>query len=163
MPESTGPNVIATSRWSTRTDFGRQTALQRRRCRVRRAAHTLPVQSCALTAVPKRPTPMPRHLTTEHPDRLAISGHGVVGEVPSHHASQPLPLHEDRLMPAPREFLFDLPQLRPHPLRDRDALEHETPVPGPRTDVCETQEMERLRPPEATHLPGTAVVGGVIG
>ena len=53
--------------------------------------------------------------------------------------------------------VFDLAQLRPHPLRDRDAPEHEPSAPGLPADVREAEEVERLRLPEAPRLP---VLGG---
>ena len=78
-------------------------------------------------------------------DRVGVAGHGVVGEVPSHHACQPPPLLRDGLMPASLELVVDLSQLRPHPLRDRDTPQPEAPVPGLPADVREAQKVERLR------------------
>src|SRR4051812_39131188 len=72
-------------------------------------------------------------------------------------------------MPASLELVLDLSELDPHPLRDRDALEHEPPGLGLRADVREPQEPERLRLPdsprrspldrEAAELDETRLVG----
>ena len=40
---------------------------------------------------------MPAHLGAEGRDRLGVAGHGVVGEMSSHHAGQPSPLLGDGL------------------------------------------------------------------
>src|SRR5262249_46411794 len=56
--------------------------------------------------------------------------HGIVGEVPSRHTSQPLPLLRDRQMPPSLELVFDFAQLGSHPFRDGDALPHESPALG---------------------------------
>ncbi len=60
-------------------------------------------------------------------------------------------------MHAPRELVFDLFQLRPHPFRDRDALNPEPSAPGRRADVREAQEIERLRlaGPACLPVPGS--------
>ncbi|WP_246633655.1 hypothetical protein [Pseudonocardia nigra] len=54
-------------------------------------------------------------------------------------------MFRDGLMSALLELVFDLTQLRPHPLRDRDAPHPETPILGLRTQVCEAEEIERFR------------------
>jgi hypothetical protein len=84
-------------------------------------------------------------LGAEGRHRVGVAGHGVVSAVPSHHACQPLPLLGDGMMPASLELVFDLSQLRPHPLRDRDASQPEPPRPGLPADVREAQKVERLR------------------
>src|SRR5256885_12547961 len=61
-------------------------------------------------------------------------------------------------MPASLELVVDLTQLRPDPLRDRDALEPEPARPGHRADVRETQEVERLRLAQTPRRPSP---GGV--
>src|SRR6266516_6229662 len=48
-------------------------------------------------------------------------------------------------MPACLELVFDLPELGPHPLCDRDAPQREPPAPGLPADVREAQEVKRLR------------------
>src|SRR5206468_2983086 len=119
----------------------------------RQAVHALPVQAGALAAAPQLRLPVPCHLGAERRHRLAVAGHGVVGAVPAHHAAQPPPLLRDRLMPALPQLVFDLRQLRPHPLRDRDAPHPKTPVPHLRADMREAEEVERLRFPGAPLLP----------
>jgi len=65
--------------------------------------------------------------------------------VPLQHLGQPPPLDRDGIMPATPELVLDLCQLRPHPFRDRDALDPETPSPGFRADVREKgRELARL-------------------
>jgi hypothetical protein len=56
-------------------------------------------------------------------------------------------------MPMPQELLFDLPQLGPHPLRDRDPAQPEPPVPGLPADMREAEEIERLWLAEPACLP----------
>src|SRR5689334_16837613 len=58
-------------------------------------------------------------------------------------------------MPAPHELVLDLPQFSPHPLGDRDALEHEAPVLALRAAMRESQEIERLRLAQTTARPVT--------
>jgi hypothetical protein len=53
------------------------------------AVHPFPGEAGALAAAPKRPEPVSHHVVAEGPDGFAVAGHGVVGEVPSHHACQP--------------------------------------------------------------------------
>ena len=72
------------------------------------AIHPLPGEPVALAAAPERLEPEPCHLRPEGRHRVDVAGHGVVGEVPSHHACQPSPLFGDGLMPASPESVFDL-------------------------------------------------------
>src|SRR6266511_4669519 len=117
----------------------------------------LPGPVVALAATPKRPAPVPGHLVPEGLDRPGVARHGVVGEVSSHHTGQPGALLRDGPMPACLELVFDLLELGPHPLGDRDAPEPEPPAPGLPADVREAQEVERLRLSEPVRL---AVRGG---
>src|ERR1700730_18950698 len=48
--------------------------------------HALPVEAMALAAAPQRPVPVPDDLVPEGLHRFDVAGHGVVNEVPSHHA-----------------------------------------------------------------------------
>jgi hypothetical protein len=48
--------------------------------------------------------PVPRRLGAEVRYRVGVAGHGVVGEVASHHACQPLALPREGLMPASLEL-----------------------------------------------------------
>jgi predicted MFS family arabinose efflux permease len=90
------------------------------------AVHPDPGEPCALAAAPKRPIPMLRRSGAKGRHRVGVAGHAVVGEVPTHQAGQPLPLHRDGLVPTTLERGVDLAQLGPHPLRDGDA-----PIPLP--------------------------------
>ena len=67
-----------------------------------------------------------------------------------HHASQPFALFRDGLVPTLPELVFDLPQLRPHSLRDRDPPQPEPSMLGLPTEMREPKEIERLRLPETT-------------
>jgi hypothetical protein len=67
-----------------------------------------------------------------------------------HHASQPFALFRDGLVPTLPELVFDLPQLRPHSLRDRDPPQPEPSMLGLPTEMSEPKEIERLRLPETT-------------
>jgi hypothetical protein len=111
----------------------------------REAQHALPVQAAALAATPKRPIPVPDRHEPEGVDALAVAGHGVVREMPTHHASQPAALLGDGQMSASHQLGVDLAQLRPHPLRFRDPLELKAPVLGLPADMRKTQKPERLR------------------
>ena len=123
----------------------------------REAGDAFPGRARALAAAPQRLVPVPGHLGVESPDRVDVAGHGVVGVVPSHHASQPLPLLRDGQMPPSPEFIFDLMQLGSHPLRGRGAPHHVAPAPGLAADVREAHEVERLRSPES---PLCSTLGG---
>src|SRR6059036_3110191 len=59
---------------------------------VRVAAHPLPVEAVSLAAAPERPVPVPHELVAEGHDLVDVAGHGVVGEVSSHHAREPASL-----------------------------------------------------------------------
>src|SRR5262249_52110683 len=119
---------------------------------LREAGHALPVQAAALATTPERAVPVPGRLEPEAVDRLAVAGHGVVGEVPAHHACEPLPLFGDGQMPASHQLGLDLAQLCLQPLRLGDAFELKAPVAGLPADVREAQERERLRLAEAPLL-----------
>jgi hypothetical protein len=67
-----------------------------------------PVDTASLAATPKRPIPVPFYLIAESRHCDDVAWHGVVGEVPSHHAGQPLALLGDRLMPPSLQLVFDL-------------------------------------------------------
>ena len=96
---------------------------------------------------------MPGHLCPEGPDGPDVAGHRVVGHVAAYHAAQPPPLLRDGLVPALLELVFDLFQLCPHPLRDRDPPDLETPRPGLPADVREAEEIGRFRLPGAPRRP----------
>jgi hypothetical protein len=49
------------------------------------------------------------HLSAKGRDHVGVAGDGVVGEVSSHHAGQPLPLLGVGMMPASHEFLVVRP------------------------------------------------------
>jgi hypothetical protein len=88
---------------------------------------------------------MPDHLGSEGLHRVGVAGHGEVGEVTLQHASHPLALVRDGLIPASLEFVVDLSKLRPHPLRDRGTPQPEPPLPCLPAEVRESKEIERLR------------------
>ncbi len=121
------------------------------------AVHPVPADPRALAAAPQRLEPVSDRLVAEGPDRFAVAGHGVVGEVPSHHACQPAPLLRDGEMPASQALVFDLGQLRPHPFRDRLTRQPEPPGAGLPADVREAEEVERLR---LAQTPTSPVDGG---
>ena len=57
----------------------------------------------ALASTPKRLQPVPSHLVAKGRDGVDVAGHGVVGEMASHHARQPAPLLGDGQVPASLE------------------------------------------------------------
>jgi hypothetical protein len=89
-------------------------------------------------------------LGAEGRDRIGVAGHGEVGEVSVHHASQPLPLQGDGFVPASLELFFDLTQLGPHSLLDRGAPDPEPSALGRRAQVREAEEVERLGLPDVS-------------
>jgi len=121
-------------------------------------AHPCPGQALALlAATPQRFEPVPGELVTEGLDCLAVARHAVVGHVPAHHAGQPAALHRNGLMHAPPQLVFNLLQLRPHPLGDRDPLHPELPALRRRADMREPEKVERFR---LALAPGCPVAGG---
>ena len=122
------------------------------------AVDPLPGEAGALAAAPQRLEPVSHRLVAKGPDGVAVAGHGVVGEVPAHHACQPSALFRDGLMPAPQALVFDRCQLGPHPLRDGLALQPEAPVLRLPAVVREAEKVERLGLADASRL---AVAGGV--
>ena len=115
--------------------------------------HPRPGQAGALAATPKRPTPVPDHLIPKRFRRRAIAGHGIVGEVPPHHACQPSALRGDGQVPACHQLRLYRSELRPQPLRDRETPQPEAPGPGLPADMRETQEIERLRLTQTPRRP----------
>jgi bacterioferritin len=79
------------------------------------ALHARPGEPMALAVAPQRPIPVPDRLGAEGLHGVRVAGHGVVGEVTSHHAGQPASLLGDRQVPASHERELDLAQLRRHP------------------------------------------------
>ena len=61
-------------------------------------------------------------------------------------------------MPAPHEFIFDLMQLRPHPLADSDTPQPEPPALVLPADMREAKKIKRLRFTQTPRLPP---LGGV--
>ena len=122
------------------------------------AVHPLPGEAGALAAAPQRLEPVSHRLVAKGPDGLAVAGHGVVGEVPAHHACQRSALFRDGLMPALPALVFDRCQLGPHPLRDGLALQPEAPVLRLPAVVREAEKVERLGLADASRL---TVAGGV--
>src|SRR4030088_3047377 len=88
--------------------------------------------------------PVQGHLVPEGRYRIRVSWYRVVGHVSLQHRGQPPSLDRDGIMPTTLELVLDFRQLRPHPFRDRDALNPEPPSPRSRADVREPQEVERL-------------------
>ncbi len=103
----------------------------------RETVHPVPVQVAELAAALQSRAPVPGRLCPEGPDGPDVAGHRVVGHVAAYHAAQPPPLLRDGLVPALLELVFDLFQLRPHPLRDGDPPDLETSCPGLPADVRE--------------------------
>jgi hypothetical protein len=101
---------------------------------------------------------VPPDLGAEGCDRISVAGHGEVSEVSLHNASQPLPLHRDGFMPASLELFFDLTQLGPHSLLDRDTPDPEPSALGRRAQVREAEEVERFGLPDS---PRCSPPGGV--
>ena len=65
---------------------------------------------------------MPRRLFAEFRHGFDVARHGVVGDVPPHHAGEPLALLGDGPVPAPLQLYIERFQLCPQPFGDGDAL-----------------------------------------
>jgi hypothetical protein len=68
----------------------------------------------------------------------------VVIEIALHNRPEPFAGLHNRIMCAVEELLFYLSQLGSHPLTDRLALHHKTPIPFLPADMREAQEIERV-------------------
>jgi hypothetical protein len=111
----------------------------------------------ALAAAPQRPVPVPRDLFSECRHGGDVAGNRVVGDVPAHHAAQPLSLLWDGPVTALPEQGVHLAQLGRHSLRDRLAPQREPSRSRLPAHVREAGERERLGPAEAAP---PAVLGG---
>ena len=107
------------------------------------SSHAHPVQAMALAAAPVRREPAVGHLIANGLLFPAITRHGVVGEIPSQHAGQPLALLWDGQMSAALELVIDLGKLGPHPFGHHGAPEPELPAPALPADMREAQEIRR--------------------
>jgi hypothetical protein len=106
-----------------------------------------------MTPAPKRFQPVPRYLGAKGRYCIDIAGHSVVLEMTSYHTCKPPALQGNRLMSTKFELFFDLSQLCPHPLRDRDTPQPETPIPRLSAHMRETKKIKRLRPTQTTRRP----------
>ena len=76
---------------------------------------------------------------------VEIPSDRVVVAVALHDRPQPRPGERNLVVRTIEELLLDVQQLRPHPLADRFALDHEMAVPFLPADVREAEKVERLR------------------
>ena len=122
--------------------------------------HPHPGQWMPLAATPKRAQPEPANLATEGVQRRAVHGHAVVADVPADDTAQPRALLAGGTVHASPQFGFHLLQLRLQPLANRLPKHREIAVTSllP-TNVCEAEEVKRLRLPETAPSPVLGRVG----
>jgi hypothetical protein len=72
--------------------------------------------------------PEPPYLEPKEPQRMAIHGHSVIPDVPTHHGLQPLTQFGDGFVHASPELGFHRVQLRLRPFADRLPQHRETSV-----------------------------------
>jgi len=109
-----------------------------------------PGHATMLTTPPQSMQPSPSDIPSECAQASVIARHGVVVEVALNHAAQPLADHRDRLVLSAVQRLSQLLEGGAHSLGNGQPLHGESTVrPLGRTDMCESQEVERLRPWQA--------------
>jgi hypothetical protein len=109
------------------------------------AIHPFPGQAVALATAPERMQPVPADLDADGIGGPDVAGHGVEGEMTSHHARKAIAPVRGWADARVASLVPDLFQLRPQPLCDGDAPKPEASVPGLPANVREAQEVERLR------------------
>src|ERR1700757_5124106 len=116
--------------------------------------HELPGDPTPLAATADHPPPEFAHLETKIAKTGYVARNGMVVEVASNHALQPLPDFHQRLMHAPPKFILHLFQLSKESLSDTLSQHEELAVlPGLPADMHEPQKVERLRLALPTLLP----------
>jgi len=109
-----------------------------------------PGHATMLTTPPQSMQPSPSDIPSECAQASVIARYGVVVEVALNHAAQPLADHRDRLVLSAVQRLSQLLEGGAHSLGNGQPLHGESTVrPLGRTDMCESQEVERLRPWQA--------------
>jgi hypothetical protein len=104
--------------------------------------HALTCYPRPLASAPKRVGPRPNNRQPESAEPYGVGWHGVVREVSTHHATQPLPLLEHRLMHPLPQFRTDLLQLRLHAFSYCPSNQQEPTPPRLPADVREAEEVE---------------------
>jgi len=113
---------------------------------LRKTSHLLPCKPALLAATSDDMQPALARLKPKAPKTGDIPGHRMVVEVALNHALQPFPDFRQWLMHAPPKLDLHLFQLGEESLSDGLAQHEELAVlPGLSRDMCEPQEVERLR------------------
>src|SRR3974377_1882956 len=89
------------------------------------AGELLPGHECTLPAPLERLEPTPSHLVEVPPQARAVSGNGIVVQIPSEHLIQPRPGLGNGVVHSFAQFHLDRLQLLQHPLLDRLAPDDE--------------------------------------
>ena len=104
-----------------------------------------------LTATPQALEPHNADVIAERRQQARVCRYREVGEVPSNHGPEILPLLVNRHMPAQSKRLLDLAKLGTHSLSLRLAPELETgTTPLCAAIVCQPEEVERFRLTQTT-------------
>lgn len=108
--------------------------------------HLFPPGGRLVAAAIERRLPELAHPSVEAQHRGQVARHRVLAVIPAHHRTQPFPSSGNGLVQSIPEFLFDLPELRAHPLADR-LPEHDVFASGSGhvTDGGEPEEAEGFR------------------
>src|SRR5712671_715262 len=89
------------------------------------AGELLPAHECALAASFERLEPTPSHLVEVPPQARAVSGNGIVVQMPFEHPIQPRPGLGNGVVHSFAQLHLDLLELLQHPLLDRLAPDNE--------------------------------------
>src|SRR5437867_8236802 len=107
--------------------------------------HPAPRQVVRLTAAFENAPPQPHNLQAEDANARAITGNAVITDMPGNDRTQIGTLFRERQVHALPEFGFHRYQLRVQPGSHRLPPHREPALPGLRTTVRETEEVEGLR------------------
>src|SRR6202035_6088870 len=108
------------------------------------AGELLPAHERTLAASLERLEPAPSHLVEVPPQTRAVTGNGIVVQVPFKHLSQPRPGLGNGVVHSLAALHLDRLQLSQHPLLDRLAPDDErAPFAGSRAEMREAEEVER--------------------
>src|ERR1700732_5099077 len=116
--------------------------------------HAIPKDATVLAAPRQRAMPEPADSEPKNCQRRLVHGHSVVPDVSTYNRLQPLALFGDGFVHSSLKLGFHLIQLRLQPCAYRLPQHRESSItPLLHADMCEAQEVERLRFPFSTPPP----------
>src|ERR1700730_950481 len=131
--------------------------------------HSAPRQWCGLTAVLENAPPQPLELSAEDADARAVAGHTVITDMAGNHRTQIGTLLRDRQVHASPEFGFHRLELPLQSATHRLPPHRKPTLPGLRTAVRETEEVEGVglslapRPPLLSRVAAKAEQTRLVG